>query len=126
MLITKQFRSFLIAGAVNTLFFYTLYSFLVFLGFHYYIAILGANSIGVIFSFKNFGHSVFDSHDNQLIWRFAIAYLFLIAFYTFIVYLLKILGIDNYMAGLFALIPHVPLSYMANKKFVYAKKDLIV
>ncbi len=122
MLTNKQFHKFLIAGTINTIFFYALYAFLIFLAFPYYFAIIGANSIGIIFSFKNFGNNVFDSHDNQLLWRFAIAYLFLISFYTLLVYLFRTISINDYAAGLFALIPHVPISYIVNKKFVYTKR----
>jgi len=122
MLTNKQFHKFLIAGTINTIFFYALYAFLIFLAFPYYFAIIGANSIGIIFSFKNFGNNVFDSHDNQLLWRFAIAYLFLISFYTLLVYLFRTISINDYAAGLFALIPHVPISYIVNKKFVYTRR----
>jgi len=122
MLTNKQFHKFLIAGIINTIFFYTLYAFFIFLEFPYYFAIISANSIGIIFSFKNFGNSVFDSHDNRLLWKFVLAYLFLISFYTIMVYLFRTIGINDYAAGLLALIPHVPLSYIVNKKFVYTKR----
>ncbi len=122
MLADKQFHKFLIAGIINTVFFYTLYALLIYLEYSYYVAIIGANSVGIIFSFKNFGIRVFDSNDNRLLWKFIAAYLFLISFYTLIVSLFRAIGMNDYVAGLLGLLPHIPLSYIINKNFVYTKR----
>lgn len=123
MLFNKQFHKFLIVGLINTLFFYSLYALLLFLDFSYIYAILGANSIGVIFSFKNFGKNVFNSNNNKLLWKFIIVYLFLISIYTLIVSILRTLGINDYVAGLLGLLFHIPISFIVNKKIVYTSKD---
>ena len=117
--LNKQFYKFLLAGFINTLFFYLLYTLLLFLDFSYIFAILGANSLGVIFSFKNFGKYVFNSNNNNLFWKFIIVYLFLISIYTMIVSFLRLFGINDYYAGLLGLAFHIPISYMINKKIVY-------
>lgn len=118
----RQFHRFIVAGIVNTLFFYTLYTLLIFLSLPYYAAIIGANSVGIVFSFKNFGRRVFDSHDNRLLWRFVIGYGFLISFYTMVVYLLRLTGMNDYYAGFVALLPYIPASFVVNKKMVFIKK----
>jgi len=118
----KQFHRFGVAGIVNTIFFYALYALLIFLSLPYYAAIIGANSVGIFFSFKNFGHHVFGLHHNSLLWRFVIGYGFLISFYTLVVYLFRLTGMNDYVAGLAALVPHVPLAFIVNKKFVYISR----
>ncbi len=108
-------------GVINTLFFYFIYIFLLYINLLYYEAIVIANIFGIIFSFINFGRNVFDSNEHSLFWRFLIAYLFLIAFYTLLVTIIRVF-VNDYIAGLLALMFHVPIAYIINKKFVYIKK----
>ena len=118
-MLKKQIVQFIFIGVVNTLFYYSLYSFFIFMEIDYKLAVLFATSIGVFFSFKMFGKFVFDNNDNRLIFKFLIIYL--------ILYILNILLIDlfndilknYYSSGFIATLISAVVSFILNKFFVF-------
>ena len=50
----KQFFSFLIIGGLNTLFGYGIFTFFIFINFHYTVAMMFSTIIGIIFNFTKF------------------------------------------------------------------------
>lgn len=118
----KQFFRFLIIGAVNTLFGYSVFALFVFLGLHYAVASLLATIVGVLFNFMTTGRYVFNNRKNSLIGKFFLIYGIV---YGCNVGLLKILdgySVDMYVAGVLILLPLALLSYVLNKKFVFEVK----
>lgn len=118
-MLDKQFFRFLLIGAVNTVFGYSVFSLFIFLGFHYAIASLLATIVGVLFNFMTTGRYVFNNRENSLIGKFFLVYGLV---YVCNVGLLKIMdaySVDMYVAGALILLPMALLSYVLNKKFVF-------
>jgi len=115
----SPFIRYLFVGGVNTLFYYLLYVFWIYWGFSYPWAVILANGLGILFSFFTFGRFVFGIYQLSRLWRFIGLYLLLIPLNIFFVYLFKLAGADNYIAGFLALIPQTLISYGLNKLFVY-------
>lgn len=120
-LLNNQLIRFFIVGGVNTVFGYSVFAFLIYLGLHYSIAALAGTFIGVLFNFKTTGKLVFKNSDNTLIIRFFAVY--------GIVYLLNVTGlaffnhiqINNYVAGAILIVPVGVIAFLLNKKFVFNK-----
>ena len=120
--ISKTFIRFLMVGIVNTLFGYSLFVVLIYVGLHYTIAVFLGTVLGVLFNFKTTGKLVFKSQDNRLLWKF-------FGVYT-VVYVLNILGlycldkisIDAYRAGAILILPMALVSFWLNKRFVFRGK----
>lgn len=114
---------FLFIGIINTLFYYTLFSILIYLNLDYRLAVLVATVVGVFFSFYNFGKYVFDNQEKSLIYRFIFNYILIYFFNIYIIGLMnEILLFNFYMAGFVALFPSTFITYMLNKYFVFNKK----
>jgi len=120
----KRFIKFLFVGALNALFGFSMYSLLLFMGFHYTLAVLYGTILGILFNFKTTGHLVFGNKSNRLIFSF-------IAVYA-VVYALNILGlrvfehfnINLYLAGFVLLLPMALVSFCLMKKFVFGGKNV--
>ena len=119
----KEFVRFIIIGIINTIFYYALFSSLIYLNFDYKLAVLIATVIGVFFSFRNFGKYVFDNQNKSLIYRFVFNYILIYFFNIYIIGLMnEILLFSFYTAGFVALFPSTLITYMLNKYFVFNKK----
>jgi putative flippase GtrA len=120
-LMQRQFIKFLFVGGINTVFGFGLFAFLIYIGFHYTIAVLIGTILGVLFNFKTTGKIVFASHDHRLIWKFFGVYS--------IIYLLNILGLyllekvihNTYISGSILILPLALLSFILNKNYVFAR-----
>ena len=114
---------FIFVGSLNTLFGYGVFSLLTFCGVHYFLAMLFATMIGVLFSFKTLGKLVFNNADNRLFFKFILTYT--IAYFLNILTLKTLLyfSINVYAAGAVSTAIAAVFSYLVNKKFVF-KKDM--
>src|SRR5512141_497211 len=72
--IENRFVRFLLVGALNTVFGYSVFAVLVIIGVHYAIAALVSTVLGVLFNFKTTGRLVFSSRDNHMLIRFVGVY----------------------------------------------------
>ena len=117
----NHFARFIIVGLFNSLFGYSIFALLLFIGIHYTIATLTATILGVLFNFKTVGKFVFNNEKNSLIVKFilvyAVAYLINIACLK----VFSMLSIDLYLAGFLMLAPMALLTFVMNKRFVFAK-----
>lgn len=118
--LSEQFVSFLIMGGVNTVFYYALYSLLIYAGLHYAAAVAIATVCGVLFNFQTFGRVVFKNFQTRLLGRFAAVYA--------VVYLANVAGLaalergglaDKYLAGAVLVLPVAMLGYVLNRTFVF-------
>ena len=117
----KVLTKFIFIGIINTIFFYLIYAFLIFVGFHYTLATLFATSVGMLFSFKTFGKFVFDSNNNRLLIKFIFITIFNYFFNIFIIMQLKIFGYNDYISGLIAVMIVAVSSFILNKYYVFRK-----
>jgi len=113
---------FLFIGGLNTLFGYSAYFLLIYLGIDYKWSILLATILGALFNFFTTGRMVFKSFDNRLIYRFLILYGLIYCINVFIVRELRQHEINDYLAQAIALPLLVVVSYLLNKKLVFHKK----
>lgn len=72
-----KFVKFLFVGGVNTLFGYSVSSFLLYIKIHYSLASLLAIIIGIAFNYQTYSKFVFNNQNPFIIFRFAIVYFFL-------------------------------------------------
>jgi len=117
----KTIIKFLLIGIVNTVFFYFIYALFIFFEFHYAIATLSATSIGTVFSFKTFGKFVFDNSNNKLLLKFIAVTIFNYFLNIFIISQVKVFGINDYLAGLIAVIIVAVNAFVLNKYYVFKK-----
>jgi putative flippase GtrA len=70
-----KIMKFITAGILNTIFGYTVFAVLMFVGNSYLIALFLSTVVGVIFNYFSFGHIVFNVHSGWLVFiKFVIAY----------------------------------------------------
>ena len=117
----KRLILFFLVGGINTLFGYSLYALLLYLQFHYAVASLMSNIVGVLFNFKTTGVIVFKNNNNELLLKFISVY---IVTYLLNVGFLKIFSVFNsnmYFAGAILILPMALIAYTLQKKFVFRK-----
>jgi putative flippase GtrA len=115
----KQIINFIIVGVVNTVFGYTLYSLFIYLGLNYVLSVLFATILGILFNFKSIGKFVFSSDDNKLIVKFFLVYVVVFFINILVIKYLKEFGFNDYISGLFAIIPASITSFVLNKYLVF-------
>jgi len=114
---------FLLVGVLNTLVGYGLFSFFIFLDLHYSIAVLFSTILGVLFNFKSIGRMVFNTNNNERIYRFIVVYTFLYLLNISGLWGLSFIGIENmYIAGAILLAPLAIISFILNNNFVFNQK----
>ncbi|HCS64153.1 MAG TPA: polysaccharide biosynthesis protein GtrA [Cellvibrio sp.] len=121
-MLAVQFVRFLAVGVVNTLFGYSIYALLIYLGLAYTYALLFATILGVLFNFQTIGRLVFQSRDKRLIGKFFAVYAITFCLNLLLIKLMIKLGLSAYLAGALALIPTTVLSFLLNKFFVFKGK----
>lgn len=114
-----QFVRFLLVGALNTAFSYSVYAALLLAGLNYALANFGALLLGILFSFRTQGRLVFGNRDNRLLLRFAAAWTGVFCVHTLLIALLIRAGLNAYVAGLTALVPVTVMSYVIQRFFVF-------
>lgn len=120
-MLKKQIVNFILVGILNTIFGYFLYVLFIYLGFNYVVSLFFATIIGVLFNFKTISKYVFDSSDKKLILKFSSVYLIVFVVNVILVKFFKLLGMNEYLSGFFAIVPISILSFILNKFFVYKK-----
>ncbi len=123
MIISKEFKRFVLTGIVNTVVYYMIFSSFIYLDVDYKIAVFLATSIGVFFSFKTFGKFVFSSHDNRRIFRFISVYIVLYFINIFIIKALYLIVENYYIIGFIATIICALISFVFNKWFVFKEGE---
>jgi putative flippase GtrA len=119
MILNIQFVRYLLVGGLNTGISYMVYAVLLYVGFNYILANLGAAMLGILFSFRTQGRLVFKNHDSRLIFRFATVWGLLFLVNIMLISTLIQVGLNAYWAGATALIPITLLSFFVQKFFVF-------
>lgn len=121
--LSEQFILFLAMGGINTLFYYSLYSLLIYIGLFYAAAVVIATVCGVLFNFQTFGRVVFKDFQMRLLGRFVCVYAVVCAANIAGLRLLEYVGLVNkYIAGAVLVLPVALLGYVLNKTFVFNRK----
>ena len=118
-----RFLKFLMVGALNTVFGYSVFALFTYLNLHYTISTLLATILGILFNFKTTGCIVFKNGDNKLIFKFlfvyGVTYLLSIAFLR----ICEHFGFTNmYLNYAILLLPNAMIAYSLMKKFVFTNK----
>jgi putative flippase GtrA len=121
---TRRLATFLVVGAMNSLFGYGMFAFFIFAGLHYSLAVMLGTVLGVLFNFKTTGRLVFKSHDNRLIFRFVGVYVVNYLLTVAALRLLDGLRINMYGAGLIVTAPMALISYLLLSRFVFVEKTV--
>lgn len=117
---SEQFVLFLVMGGINTVFYYALYSLLIYAGLHYAAAVGIATVCGVLFNFQTFGRVVFKDFQMRLLGRFVGVYVIVYAANVAGLKILETAGLENkYIAGAVLVLPVALLGYVLNKTFVF-------
>jgi putative flippase GtrA len=118
-LIRNQIVRFFVVGGINTLFGYSCFTLLLFLGLHYAIASLFATIFGVLFNFKTTGTLVFRSRNNCLIFRFFASYAVIYLINIASLKVFSFMDISPYIGGLVLILPMAVFGFILNKRFVF-------
>lgn len=118
----NRFFRFLVVGGLNTLFGYSVFALLIFLGVHYSLAVLVSTVAGVLFNFKTTGAIVFNHSDNRLIFKFVLGYGVVYLLNVLFLKLLSLAGLNMYVGGAVLLLPMAVVSYLINSRLVFRGK----
>jgi putative flippase GtrA len=118
---SKLFFQYILTGILNTAFGYGVFAGGIYIGLPNWLALLSSTILGVIFNFKTFGRLVFDSQDNSRIFIFIVVYGVLYLLNLMLIKIFISVGFSSYEAGFIAIFPVIPISFYANKRFVFRK-----
>jgi len=115
---------FLVVGAVNTVFGYSCYAGLLFIGLHYSLAALFGTLLGIAFNYLSTSRYVFNTAPANISRgiRFVLVYSLLYFINVLCLWLLEQLGFNPYVSGLLLILPMAVVSYLLLNYLVYNKK----
>ena len=120
-MLKNQLIKFILIGALNTIFGYSLYALFIYIGINYFFAIFFSTILGVLFNFRTIGKFVFENDDYRLITKFVLAYSVTFIINVSIVTFMRGKGYDDYSSGFFAIIISSVLSFALTKYLVFKK-----
>jgi putative flippase GtrA len=116
----NAFARFLVVGALNTAFGWSVYAAFILLGIPRPFSLLGATVLGVLFNFQTIGRVVFGSARGLLLPRFVVVYA---GVYLFNLALLesicRMLGVGSLLGQILALPPTVVVAFYALRRLVF-------
>lgn len=120
--VDRRFIKFLAVGGLNTIFGYSVYSLLLYIGLHYSLAVLLGTILGVMFNFQTTGKLVFNNKKNILIFKFAGVYCILYFINTTFLYIFNSFKFNMYFAGAIMILPMALMSFTLIKKLVFQER----
>ena len=118
-MLKQQFLRFLLVGLLNTVFGYSLFAFLTWLGLTYPVAIGLATLGGVAFNFQSTGRLVFSGAPWSRMGRFTGVYAVIYGLNVAGVALLLEAGLNVYAANALVILPLALVAYVLQQKFVF-------
>ncbi|SKC81848.1 Putative flippase GtrA (transmembrane translocase of bactoprenol-linked glucose) [Burkholderia sp. CF099] len=116
-----QLIRFLVVGGINTLFGYSVFFVLTWMGLHYPLAIALATIAGVSFNFQSVGRLVFGGAPRSRFWRFVGVYCLIYVVNLAAVRALLEVGISVYVANAIVLLPLSLLAFLLNRRLVFSR-----
>jgi putative flippase GtrA len=125
----KEFIIFNIVGVINTIITYGIYSFFVFLGIDYRLALFMEYCLGVVFSF--FLHRKFTFRHTgiitmRMVFSMIASYLVVLGInMALLIILVEKFSFNEYIGQIIALTVSVAISFLAQKYLVFQKKPIM-
>lgn len=110
---------FYIAGAINTLLSYCIFSALIYLGIVYWLAVIICYALGLVINYKTIKSIAFNDSSKQSLRNFFFIFCGTCLLNIGSLKVLIDLGINAYVAAWIVVIPISLLSYILNKKYVF-------
>lgn len=114
----RRFLGFLVAGGINTLFGYSVYSAQVLMGVRPHVAVTVSTIAGVLFNFLTTS-AVFRSRELRRLPRFLIVYGFMLSLNILLLEMAMRAGFGPLLAQALVL-PIFTLTFLAMRRFVFA------
>lgn len=111
--------NFFAVGGLDTIVGYAIFAFMLWLGWHYSLALAGATVFGTLFNFYTTSRLVFYSNDNNRIISFILVYLFVYCINIMSMAILDYIGINPYQSFLLMVFPISLLTYRLNCRYVF-------
>lgn len=115
-----QLLRFLLVGGLNTVFGYSIFTVLTYIGMHYPLAIGLATVAGVAFNFHTVGKLVFGDAPRSRFWRFVGVYCLIYALNLAGVHLLLNIYSNVYIANAIVLLPLSLFAFLLNRRYVFS------
>jgi putative flippase GtrA len=117
-----QAAVYLVVGAVNTAFGYSVFALLILVGLHYAVAALLSTILGVLFNFQTIGRIVFASRDPSRIFRFVAVYGITYLLNVGALRLLRAEHLDVLLVQAVLVLPLAGLSFLLHQRFVFREE----
>lgn len=114
-----QFLKFILVGIVNTIFGYSVFALLIFLGVHYSLAVLLTTLAAILFNFKTIGVLVFNNKKNSLIFKFFLVYSIIYVLNVGALKIMFLYRVNPYLAQAMILPFLAIISFHLNKALVF-------
>ncbi len=118
-----MFFRFMLVGILNTIFGYSLWALMFYLGLHYAVSLILATIICILFNFKTTGALVFKNKSGSLIVKFIQVYIFITALSLIGLKIAKTLGFNMYLSGFVLTIIFAIVSFLLQKEYVFKRKE---
>ena len=112
-----------LVGIANTAFGYGLYAFCLYLGWPYPVATVVSMLGSICVGFLGQGRLVFRNMESRRIGRYVVTWAGLLVLFNLVVKVTTYAGYSAYVGGLVALPIVVPLSYLAQKFYVFRRSS---
>jgi len=119
----SSFLRFLLIGAVNTVFGYSVFYLISYFGIYYSIALLIATLAGIVFNFFTTGRIVFLNTRISLLPKFVLVYIFTYVVNVTCISILKQYIQEVYIIQAILAIPMAVLSFTLNRIFVFVRNS---
>jgi putative flippase GtrA len=117
----NRFFRFLLVGALNTVFGYTVYCLLLLAGMHYTLALVCSSVVGVLFNYRTTGRLVFGHRGHGLLARFALVYAVCYGLNVLVLKSLAALGLSYYAGQALVTLPMAFVTFSLNARFVFPR-----
>jgi putative flippase GtrA len=114
-----QIKRFILVGLINTLFGYSIYALMIYIGLSYDVALIISTVCGIIFNFHSIGKLVFNNFKYTLLFKFVLVYVLVYFINLLLIKLFIWLGANAYLGGGLAIIPSAAASFLLNKYLVF-------
>ncbi|MBI3481189.1 MAG: GtrA family protein [Nitrosomonadales bacterium] len=119
-----RFMRFLVAGGVNTLFGFAVYSMCILAGMAVWLALLAGTLAGIVFNFFTTGGYVFRELSISRFPRFVMAYLFVYGVNYLLLELISSWLSSKIVSQAIITLPLALLSYFVMARFVYFQRTV--
>lgn len=116
--IDEKFFKFLFVGTLNVAFSYSIYALLITCRLDANLALFFQYILGVLWNFKTTGSIVFKNHDNRLIFKFVLSYVFTFLLNSVLLYILTKF-LNDYLSQALLVMPIAVVSFLIFKFWVF-------